>query len=311
MLLGNGDGTFQPAQNFGTVANGVYALAVADVNGDGKLDVITSNGPSVSIFLGNGDGAFQATSPLTIPISSSTQGIATGDLNGDGKVDIVVASPSANQVSVLLGNGDGTFGSPQTYSVGRNPYGVVVGDFNGDGKLDVATANETDDTITILNGNGDGSSKGPNLGRVSVCNLDICGMAHNGNLDLVETGTIAGEPNVLVAMNQGGGAFANPVTYGSGTTVGGIAIADVTGDGILDLVTSQSMDSLESLQATAMERFSLPTSIYPERAIPPGLLWATSTATDETTLLPRTTTPTQSASCLARLRMRSAFPMSV
>ena len=61
-------------------------------DGDGKLDVITSNGPSISIFIGNGDGTFQATSPLTITIPSTTQGIATGDLIGDGKVDFVVTS---------------------------------------------------------------------------------------------------------------------------------------------------------------------------------------------------------------------------
>lgn len=134
VFLGNGDGTFQTAMEF-PAANGESTLVAADVNGDGKLDLITNG---VSVLLGKGDGTFTANGgPLLSGNSTNTQ-IVMGDFNGDGKLDIVVGNSYPNNNSwLLLGNGDGTFRNPQVFSSKGKLVGPVVGDFNNDGKLDL------------------------------------------------------------------------------------------------------------------------------------------------------------------------------
>ena len=113
------------------------AIAVADFNGDGKLDFVTADYDfsKVSVLLGNGDGTFAA--KVDYATGMAPYGVAVSDFNGDGKPDIVVANAFANTVSVLLNNGDGTLAAKVDYSTGAGttPETVAVGDFNGDGKL--------------------------------------------------------------------------------------------------------------------------------------------------------------------------------
>ena len=151
--LGNGDGTFTPAKGSPiSLGQNLYAIVVADFNGDGKLDVAVtdSSANDVYILLGNGDGTFGPAS--TIPVGNDPDAIVAADFNNDGKLDLAVANFQDNTVTLLLGNGDGTFtqtsGSP--HPVGKGPYQIVAADFNGDGKLDLAVANLTDGTVSIL-----------------------------------------------------------------------------------------------------------------------------------------------------------------
>ena len=154
VLLGNGDGTFQAAVTYGSGGSQASSVAMADVNHDGKPDLLVSNlcasnsncvnaNGTVGVLLGNGDGTFQA----TIAYSSGAYGsysVAVGDVNGDGKPDLLVVNQcegSDNSTScgngmlaVLLGNGDGTFGVAVTYaSGGYVALSVALGDVNGDG----------------------------------------------------------------------------------------------------------------------------------------------------------------------------------
>ena len=136
-------------------------MAVADFNGDGKLDLVTANygdNFSVSVLLGDGTGGFTAAPGSPFMAGSAPGSVAVGDFNGDGKPDLAVAHNSSNNVTVLLGNGSGGFtaapGSP--FPAGSGPDSVAVGDFNGDGKPDLAIANYIDSTVTVLLGNGAG-----------------------------------------------------------------------------------------------------------------------------------------------------------
>ena len=126
-------------------------MAVADVNGDGKPDLVVANRSSntVSVLLGNGDGTFAAQQTFTTSVRDPYS-VAVADINGDGKPDIVVANASSNTVSVLLGNGDGTFGAQQTFAVGGSPFTVAVADLNRDGRLDLVTANFTSANVSVL-----------------------------------------------------------------------------------------------------------------------------------------------------------------
>jgi len=150
ILLGNGDGTFTPGATLDT-AVGPRSIAVADYNGDGKLDLAVADEEScaVSIFLGNGDGTFASSGGVDTGLYPTT--IALGDFNGDGIADLATANYEGNTVTVLLGNGDGTFTlasqSPQT---GNLPLFLTAGDFNGDGVSDLAIPNSSNGTLTLL-----------------------------------------------------------------------------------------------------------------------------------------------------------------
>ena len=162
LLLGNGDGTLQPAR-VASVGNNFPRQCIAgDFNGDGKLDLALVNSAkpgTVDVILGNGDGTFQPpTQPFTIAENAGISG-AAADVNQDGKLDLLVVN-ALNEVSVVLGNGDGTFSHSTNYKIGQNPSGVVVADFNGDTKLDLvisSTATNVGGIVSFLSGNGDGT----------------------------------------------------------------------------------------------------------------------------------------------------------
>jgi hypothetical protein len=254
VLLGNGDGTFQPAMTYdlGEGNDTVTSLAVGDVNRDGKADIAVTVGLHVSILLGNGDGTFQpfvAYDPGSCVGDPCANGVALADVNGDGKLDLVVSN-SSNTIGVLLGKGDGTFKKAKTYaSGGSNPGPVAVEDMNGDGKLDIAVANVGDapGTVSVLLGNGNGTFRTAVTypsGGWPVTALAVADLNGDGKPDLVvsicsqgNTCAVAEAGLVGVLLNTGDGTFQEAVTYDSGGDDAlSVAVADVNGDGKPDLL---------------------------------------------------------------------------
>jgi hypothetical protein len=150
ILLGNGDGTFRYGASYPGETS-PWPIAVADFNGDHKLDLAIANGEasSISVLLGNGDGTFQKAVyyPVEFPLW-----VTAADLNGDHKLGLVVANNIhvSSGVTVFMGNGDGTFQRGAFYPVGIDADYVAVGDFNGDGKVDFAVADNRYDNVFVL-----------------------------------------------------------------------------------------------------------------------------------------------------------------
>jgi hypothetical protein len=138
----NGSLVRQPAVPF---VHGT-AMVSGDFNGDSILDLATTNGNSLSVLLGNGDGTFAAKAG-TPASAQTTVDLITADFNGDGTLDIATID-STNVVSIWLGNGDGTFRAP-VGTTGRGDS-VASADFNGDGRMDLVVTNSADATVSIL-----------------------------------------------------------------------------------------------------------------------------------------------------------------
>ncbi len=151
ILLGKGDGSFQPAMSF-SAGTRPQDVAVGDFDGDGNLDVaavVGDHGGSVSVLLGAGDGTLKASRNYLA--GANPKRIAVADFNGDGKLDLVVTNANfLGSVSVLLGNGDGTFQAPVSFRVASTPVQIVVADINHDGKPDIVTAGAAFGLISVL-----------------------------------------------------------------------------------------------------------------------------------------------------------------
>src|SRR5713226_2196588 len=198
-MLGNGNGTFQVIGGNLSTGTGLmnnwsmsgYSTLTADVNGDGKSDVVlvapTTNGLYVYTMLGNGDGTFQVIggnpstgTGLMNNWSMSGYSTLTADVNGDGKSDVVLVAPTTSGLYVytMLGNGNGTFqviggnlstGTGLMNNWSMSGYSTLTADVNGDGKSDVVLVAPTTNGLYVytLLGNGNGTFQVTGTGQLN------------------------------------------------------------------------------------------------------------------------------------------------
>lgn len=249
VLLGQAGGTFAPATAYSTGASGApFGVALGDVNGDGRLDIVAVNSSTstAGVLLGQAGGTFAAVVSYSTGANSGPFRLALGDVNADGRPDIITANFGSNSAGVLLGQASGTFAPVVLYATGTNsfPNSAALGDVNGDGRADIVTANYGAATVGVLAGQAGGTfaaavsySTGATTSPYAVALGDVNG---DGRADIITANS--GSSTVGVLLGQAGSSFAPVVTYSTGANSApvGIALSDVNADGRPDIVTTNN-----------------------------------------------------------------------
>jgi uncharacterized repeat protein (TIGR01451 family) len=286
------DMTFAPAGAFTLIARLIVgdnprAVAVADVNRDGRPDLLTANfsDNNISVLLGSAAGTFSAAVPGTVPVGVQPYAVAVGDFNGDGIVDLAVANSGDGSVSILRGTGAAGTGPEPLFAVSAKlplsfptPVAIRAGDMNRDGKQDlVVVHNASTGRVSVLIGNGDGTFSVPtffDLPDAGASPFDgvLGDFNRDGNLDLAVVQ--AGSDSVAIMFGDGTGrlsAVRAVDTYFVGDFPTTIAAADLNGDGFLDLVTTNQEETLSVLYGVAAGQFSRLTQKLPVAGTPAGV----------------------------------------
>lgn len=211
------------------------AVAVADVNGDGKFDLIGGNYPFLAVVTNNGRGSFFGYPALGV--LDLADSIAPADVNGDGMVDFIIAGHT-HHLLVLTNGGRAGFSQSSMLDVGAFTTMVVAADVNGDGKVDLISSSFGDSTLAVMTNDGTGgfvvaSTLAVGAQPNGLAAADVNG---DGKVDLISANRNASTLTVLT--NTGSGAFVLASSPGVGNGPTAVVAADVNGDGKLDLISA-------------------------------------------------------------------------
>lgn len=242
VLLNTGnDGAGKPQfaiANYFTGFNQIRSVAIGDLNGDGKPDLVVGNALSlIVVFLNNGDGTFtkgQVTSLVPGASSPSVGPGAIADLNGDGKADYVAVSVQNGASNIFYGNGDGTLQAP--VALAPTGQGLAVADVNHDGRPDLLAVNDSSLIVFLNNGGGSfGAATTYPTGGLSAFSISTADFNGDGQLDAVVGNFDSNSVSVL--LGDGSGAFGAANVYAVNQKPLEVAVGQVNTDGKLDIVT--------------------------------------------------------------------------
>ncbi len=251
VLVGTGGGRFAAKVDYPCASPSApgqrNSIALRDLNGDGKPDIVTASyySNALSVLLGVGDGTLAAMSAY--PGGGHPTSVAVADLNEDGKLDLLATSFDTRCVSSLFGIGDGTFDVGPSYPTGGRPQMLALGDLNDDGDQDIVTVSPDTSTVSVLLGTGDGGLA-THVDRIvegisgSAAMGDVDG---DGKLDVVAGNS--SNSTVSVLLGTGDGRLAPKVDYATGYTPVALALGDLNGDHALDVVTVNAAGAVSML----------------------------------------------------------------
>jgi FG-GAP-like repeat len=246
----------------------VQQVVVADVDRDGRPDLLSANSFSQDLVLRHGDGWGGFGPPLSFPAGNDPVALDTGDLNGDGWPDAVVVDSIDDWAFPFLSQGDGTLGSGTPTKVGDRPLDVACVDVDGDGRADALTANTAGGSVSVLLSAPNGllvdvaPVLAPNIGEF----LAAADLSGDGLPELLVPGP--GVDEVRVFKNLGGSVFAAGVGHACANQPGPIGLGDLDLDGRLDVVIGGSPKLVGVLLADGLGGFvagaSAPVSLTPQ-----------------------------------------------
>ncbi len=251
-FFGHGDGTFGTGATYSVGGDGTTAVLLADINKDGRLDIVTSNSDSdtVSVLFNGGHNAktiVKFSLPHIFALGGASKPVAMqiGDLNNDGFLDIVTANDDSSDLTILYGKSGGVFAKPRRINLSNwGPSDVRLADINGDGKLDIVTMNSNVDSIGVLLNKGAGGFAMQKTLPVQGNPTSIVVSDFN-NDDKPDIAVAGNTGFVGVFLGRGTGLFKNVlrVKYvGDGSDPAAIAAADINDDGANDLILA-NMDT--------------------------------------------------------------------
>jgi hypothetical protein len=236
VLLSNGASLFGGRSDYSLTTistSGAYnGIAAADLNGDGKADLVVpvTFASQISILMNKGNGTFDPFVTYSLPTGPNA--IALGDFNNDKKADVVIVN-SSGSISILLNSGTGTFPTYTQYNINGYGNGVAVGDFNKDGNLDIVATDLVNDTVSVLLGNGTGAF--PSFTTYATgtfpYGVTVADLNGDGWLDLAVANQSAGTVSILLNKADGSGTFLAQKTYSVGGSPLSIAAGKFRGTG--------------------------------------------------------------------------------
>jgi hypothetical protein len=304
LLGGGGAGmgftaSFAAQQSFGA-GSSPASVAVADVNGDGKPDLIVANAGNntVSVLLDStAPGAITPSfaTQLTFATGSSPFSVTAADVNGDGKPDLIVANIGDNTVSVLLnttatGATTPSFASQQTFATGNEPISVTAADVNGDGRPDLIVADGNGATVSVLlNTTAPGAVTPSFAGQQTFAtgnqpsSVTVADLNGDGRPDLIVANTEDATVSVLLNTAAPGAttpSFATQQTFAVGSLPQSVTAADVNGDGKPDLIVANTEDATVSVLLNTTAPGASTPSFAAGQTIVTGAVPLSVTATD-------------------------------
>jgi hypothetical protein len=229
------------------------SVEIADLNNDGKPDIVVANEQSnnVTILLGDGKGGFTQAKGSPFPAGHDPNDIAIGDFNRDGKLDLAFANHEEKHLTVLLGNGQGGFtpapNSPFAVEVKPHTHGVATGDLNGDGNLDLVTDSWGNDQVAVLFGDGTGSFNASgtflDVGKMPYQRVRVGDINGDGKSDIITTNLEGDNVTIVLGDSKGGFKQSTGSPFPCGDSPFNFAIGDVNGDGKPDLAIVNSPSS--------------------------------------------------------------------